>query len=120
LAAGAGTENRAGDGKVWDALTGREMFVLHGHKFTISGFAFSPDSRRLVTGSLDGTLKLWDMTTGQEILTLSSHAGGVYDVTFSPDSQRIAAAGDDGLVRIWDAPRQSDPKTPVSAAAALR
>ena len=33
--------------------------------------AFSPDGRRIVSGSYDETLKVWDALTGQETLTLN-------------------------------------------------
>ena len=38
--------------------------------------AFSPDGRRIVSGSYDDkTLKVWDAETGQETLTLKGHTG---------------------------------------------
>ena len=30
-----------------------------GHAFELKSVAFSPDGRRVVTGSLDGTAKIW-------------------------------------------------------------
>ena len=55
--------------------------------------AFSPDGRRIVSGSSDGTGKVWDATTGQETLTLKGHKGWVSSVAFSPNgrgSPRVA------------------------------
>ena len=51
--------------------------------------AFSPDGRRIVSGSYDKTVKVWDAATGQEMLTLKGHTA-VYSVAFSPDGRRIA------------------------------
>ena len=34
--------------------------------------AWSPDGKRLATGSRDGTAKVWDAASGQELLTLKS------------------------------------------------
>src|SRR5262249_48766716 len=53
--------------------------------------AFSPDGKRIVSGSEDRTLKVWDAQTGQETRTLEGHTGIVYSVAFSPDGKRIAS-----------------------------
>ena len=53
--------------------------------------AFSPDGKRLVSGSEDKTVKVWDAETGQETLTLKGHTGGVTSVAFSPDGKRIVS-----------------------------
>ena len=65
--------------------------------------AFSPDGKRLASGSADGTVKVWDALTGQETLTLKGHNGRVASVAFSPDGQRIASGSRDGTVKVWDA-----------------
>jgi WD40 repeat protein len=75
--------------------------------------AFSPDGRRLVSASGDGTLKVWDVQTGQEALTLKAHMREVTSVTFSPDGKRLASASGDGTVKVWDASNGSQPAPPM-------
>ena len=53
--------------------------------------AFSPDGKRIVTGSGDQTVKVWDADTGQEVLTLKGHTAQVTSVAFSPDGKRIVS-----------------------------
>src|SRR5262249_55902145 len=67
------------------------------------GVAFSPDGRRLASGSQEGLVTVWDASTGKEGLTLRGHAGAVPTVAFNPDSKRLASASHDHVVKIWDA-----------------
>jgi WD40 repeat protein len=49
--------------RVWDLKNGKEIGQFKGHQGTITALAFSPDSRRLITGSSDTTLLVWDVGT---------------------------------------------------------
>ena len=66
--------------------------------------AFSPDGKRIVSGSDDKTVRLWDADTGQPIgQPLTGHTDAVYSVAFSPDGTRIVSGSADNTVRLWDA-----------------
>jgi serine/threonine protein kinase/WD40 repeat protein len=54
--------------------------------------AFSPDSRRLVTGSMDGTVRVWKAETG-DLEGEFEHGDWPRWVGVSADSQRVVATG---------------------------
>jgi WD40 repeat protein len=92
---------------VWDAAGGKEQFKLTNHGEEILSVAYSPDGRRVLTGSRDGRVKLWDAGTGLELMTLHDCHQPIVWVAFSGDGTRLAAACWGGLpssdILLWDA-----------------
>ncbi|KAJ1455547.1 WD40-repeat-containing domain protein [Pelagophyceae sp. CCMP2097] len=63
----------------------------------------SPDGKRVVTVSRDETAQLWDAATGAPLATLEGHTSWVYSCAFSPGGKRIVTASMDSMARLWDA-----------------
>ncbi len=96
--------------KVWDAATGQDLRLFKGHTDLLTSVCFSPDGKRLATGTggenlfKNGEVQLWDAATGQELLTLKGgQYGGVRNVCFSPDGMRLASVSAGSVVQVWDA-----------------
>ncbi|MCI0746488.1 MAG: protein kinase [Verrucomicrobia subdivision 3 bacterium] len=91
--------------KLWDAVSLRELATLPGFRQGVYGVRFSPDSKRLVTGS-DATeaIKIWDVAGRQELLTLEAE-GSMFVPWFSPDGNVLAATpSESGVLHFWFAP----------------
>ncbi len=104
----------SGDGRFWAASIGRgevrmwetsddyPHWVWHTHAHVVRSLAFSPDSRRLAIGSLDGMIQLWDVASGAR-LWANWNARNINRLAYSPDGKVIACASSDSTVRLWDA-----------------
>jgi WD40 repeat protein len=88
--------------RVWDASTGQETLRLKGRSESVDSVAFSPDGRRIVSGSWDNTVRVWDAASGQETLMLKGHTSWANSVAFSPDGKRIVSGSADQTIKVWD------------------
>ncbi|KAF7978475.1 hypothetical protein HWV62_45603 [Athelia sp. TMB] len=84
----------------WPAL--QQMYT--GHATAVRSAAFSPDGRRIASGSDDGSVHIWDAETGLLVAApIHGHAVAVYSIVFSLGGHRMASGSSDGTVCIWDA-----------------
>jgi WD40 repeat protein len=71
----------------------------------VAALAFSPDGKRLATGSY-GRVTVWDLTTAKPAKILTNVLGSVNDLKFSPDGKTLAVAGGQpsarGDLRLFD------------------
>jgi WD40 repeat protein len=88
--------------KVWDGVTGQEVFTLRGHTDKVLCVAFSADGRYLASGGLDRVVRLWDAATGRKVLTRDGFPGPVRTLAFSPDSKHLAICGALQVAEVWD------------------
>ena len=80
----------------------REVRCFRGHSKRVSGTAFSPDGKLILSGSHDGTVRLWQAATGNELRCFRGHTAGVTAVAFSPDGKRALSGSRDHTLRLWD------------------
>ncbi|CAA7270819.1 unnamed protein product [Cyclocybe aegerita] len=103
-------------------FTSPYLHVLGKHRKTVSFVAFSPDGKRMASGSWDHTICIWDAEswtilqgpleghtdfnaeTGKVVAgPLKGHADVVLSVAFSPDGSYVVSGSADETVRIWGA-----------------
>jgi WD40 repeat protein len=65
-------------------------------------FAFSEDSKFLVTGDRYGAVEVWSVETGKRVGRREGHSDRISSVAFSPDGTRLITGSADGIAIIWD------------------
>jgi WD40 repeat protein len=68
----------------------------------VTAVVFSPDGRRALSASQDGTLRLWDLRSGNCLRTLTGHTGKVTAAAFAADGRWGFSASADATIGIWD------------------
>jgi WD40 repeat protein/serine/threonine protein kinase len=90
-----------GDAHLWDPVTGNHVRSLR-HPGWVTGLAFSPDGKRLLTGCTDNPYaRLWDVVSGQLLRSFPHHAT-VTSVAFSPGGRQALTGSADGTAQLWD------------------
>src|SRR5262249_11311861 len=64
--------------------------------------AFSPDGRKVLTGSKDRTARFWDVAEATPWGSPLQHEATVTAVGFSPDGRTVLTGTVKGTVRFWD------------------
>jgi WD40 repeat protein/serine/threonine protein kinase len=77
----------------------------------ITGLAFSPDGRMLVSAGADLTVRLWNLATKQEVACLKGHTDSIWTLTFAPDGKTVATCSRDGTVKLWNLAVQAEAAT---------
>jgi WD40 repeat protein len=90
--------------RVFELSTGKERKLV-GHTQQIHGAVFTPDSKRILSGSYDQTVRMWDVESGKDVCRFFGHTNWVFGVAVSPDGKLGMSGSKDKTVRLWKLPK---------------
>jgi WD40 repeat protein len=106
--------------RIWD-ISGQLLNTLIGHTGEVLSVAFSPNSRQLMSASLDGTLRAWRVDMSQEIYRYDEFRETPRQVRIANDGVTVVALHDRAIVgydaRDWSNVRPSKPSASHSITA---
>lgn len=89
--------------RIFDAATGEMLRSFKGSAGDISALDVSADGRRVLAGSLDGSLLLWEMDREKPAQSFKGHSQAIRSAAFSPDGSRVVSSSFDAGLSLWDA-----------------
>lgn len=91
---------------LWDLETRKERGIWTEHRGPVTALAYTPDSRRMVSGSLDRSLRLWDVAEGRGLGALPSAVGALRYLRVLEDGETLLGLVAQGALQFWDLARR--------------
>ena len=90
--------------RVWSLgdRSGELLDSYMAHEDAILSLAWSPDGRRLVSASADGSIKMFSVPKLAELKAIPNQPDWVYAIRYSPNGGKFAAGRFDGSFTVYD------------------
>ncbi|CAM9125497.1 unnamed protein product, partial [Phaeothamnion confervicola] len=84
-----------------DGERGTRKTTIRGSAEDLYDLCWSPDSTRLLCGSMDGTVRVWDVSGRRIVAEVHDHATYVQGVAWDPAGRQVATQGSDRSCRLY-------------------
>jgi chromatin assembly factor 1 subunit B len=88
-------------GSTLEKITWSNHKILRGHLSDIYDISWSPDSKFLISGSVDNSAIIFNMEKGKGIQKMSDHSHFVQGVSWDPRNKYVTTQSSDKSVRIY-------------------
>ena len=87
---------------IWDLHKGARTFASDATTARVMSIAFTPDSRFVISGHVDGTVRVWSVEATRVVQQVTCCAGTwARALAVSPDSRLLATGGQNGEIALW-------------------
>jgi eukaryotic-like serine/threonine-protein kinase len=87
---------------VWEALTGKVVFIYQKHTANVHALAWSPNSKYVASAGNDRTVQVWQAKDGQAFTVYQEHRRWVQALSWSLDARLIASGDASGQIHLWN------------------
>ena len=87
--------------KIWDAKTGNLLSTIK-HDFAVWSLAWTSDQKKLITGSVEGSIGIFDTATWERIAILNGHSVTVYSLSLFQNDRLLASGSGDETAHLWN------------------
>jgi WD40 repeat protein len=87
--------------RMLEVTIGKLVSTILRHEDKVTSVLFSPDGKKLISASFDGTVRFWNIQTSQELSTIR-HDAAVIGIATTPDGTKLLTRTIDNSLRTWD------------------
>jgi WD40 repeat protein len=87
---------------IWSLESGQLVRTLPHRAGGVFNFAWTADSRRVVSAGWDMVARVWDASSGRLLAQCQGHTFPIWSIALSPDGARLVTGSMDRTARVWD------------------